>query len=382
MEVTLLTESRSAARPGKVPFVDLTRQHADHADEFQAAIQSVIERSDFALGEEVERFEEEFAAFCGVEHGVGVSSGVEALMLALIAAGIGPGDEVIVPAYGPMATAVAVIHAGATPVLCDVRADTGLIDVASAGELAGERTAAVVAVHLHGQPCDMPELHAFAERFGLVVIEDGSEAHGARFEGARAGSLADVGTFSLEAARNLGSFGDGGVVCTDDAAIAERVRGLRQLGPRGTRGRSIEVGFEAALGGLQAAVLRVKLRHLDAKNTARRAWAQMYRAVLPRQVTTLWEDPRAECVYHLFPIRVTERDRTLKALRRHGIDVGVPHWPALHAQPSLAGHRLPHAGGVRAAEDWSDEEISLPMFPELTVDEVTLVGEVLAAALD
>ena len=332
------------------------------------------------LGEEVGAFEREFAGYCGVRHAVGVSSGTRALTLALIAAGIGPGEEVIVPAHAPITSALGVLHAGATPVLCDVRADTGLIDCASAAEVTGGRAAAVLAVHLYGQICDMDEVRTFAERHGLLVVEDAAEAPGARFDGARAGSLGDVAAFSFHPRRNLGSLGDGGAVCTDDAAIARRVRRLRDLGQR-RDGEHVEIGFEARLHDPQAAVLRVKLRHLDEKNAARRAWAAMYSTVLPAAVTTLWEHPRGECVYHLFPIRVSSRDRVLERLREVGIDAGVHYAPALHEQPVLAGHRLAH-GGVAATEEWAAEELSLPMFPELTVEEVHRVAEAVTRAVD
>jgi dTDP-3-amino-3,4,6-trideoxy-alpha-D-glucose transaminase len=348
--------------------------------ELRAALDEVVKRSDLVLGEEVESFEREFADYCGVRHAVGVSSGTRALTLALIAAGIGPGDEVVVPAHAPITSALGIVHAGATPVLCDVRADTGLIDIASAIEVVGERTVAVIAVHLYGQVCEMDEVRALAQRRGLLVVEDAAEAPGARFEDGRAGSFGDVAAFSFHPRRNLGSLGDGGAVCTDDEAIAARVRRLRDLGRR-RDGEHVEIGFEARLHDPQAAVLRVKLRHLDAKNAARRAWAAMYATVLPPTATTLWEHPRGECVYHLYPIRVSGRDLVLERLREQEIYAGVHYAPALHEQPPLAGHRLAH-GGVGATEEWVAEELSLPMFPELTVEEVHRVAEAVAQAVD
>jgi dTDP-4-amino-4,6-dideoxygalactose transaminase len=363
-----------------VPLVDLQRQNAELFDELNAALDDVVRRNDFMLGEEVEMFEREFAGFCEARDAVGVASGTAALALGLSAAGIGPGDEVIVPAHAAITSALGVLHAGATPALCDVRADTGLIDVGSASELVSDRTAAVIAVHLYGQVCDMHEVRAFADRHGLLVIEDAAEAPGARFAGSRAGSFGDLATFSFHPRMNLGALGNGGAVSTDDPAIAERVRRLRDLG-RGGNAEHVEIGFEGGLHGIQAAVLRVKLRHIERKNAARRAWAGMYRALLPRDVIALWEDPRGECVYHLFPIRIPGRDSVLGALRREGIAAGVPHWPPLHSQPPLVGYRLPRVG-VAATEEWSQEALSLPMFPELSVDEVALVGDALAAVLD
>lgn len=363
-----------------MPFVHLGRQHAELAEELLAVVNGVLAASDAGHAAEVEAFEREFAEFCGAEFAVGVASGTAALSLGLIAAGIGPGDEVILPAYAPITAALGVLHAGATPVLCDVRADTGLIDTTSAAELVGKRTAAIVAVHLFGQVCDMQRLGEFAERHGLLIVEDAAEAHGASFAGARAGSFAEVAAFSFHPRRNLGTVGNGGAVCTGDPAIADRVRRLRDLGQR-ELGEHVEVGFEAGLDGLQAAVLRVKLRHLDRKNAARRAWANMYRAVLPGNVTTLWEDPRGECVYHLFPVRIANRDAVLAGLRRAGIAAGVHYDPPLHIQPPLIGHRIAHVG-VGASEEWSDEELSLPMFAELTVEEVRRVADALESTLE
>jgi dTDP-4-amino-4,6-dideoxygalactose transaminase len=363
-----------------VPFVHLGRQHAELADELRIALDGVLAESDAGHPAEVDAFEQEFAEFCRAQFAVGVASGTGALSLGLIAAGIGPGDEVILPAYAPITTALGILHAGATPVLCDVHADTGLIDTTSAAELIGRRTTAIVAVHLFGQVSDMQEVGEFAERHGLLVIEDAAEAHGASFAGARAGAFADVAAFSFHPRRNLGTVGNGGAVCTGDPAIAARVRRLRDLGQR-ERGEHVEIGFEAGLDGLQAAVLRVKLRHLEQKNAARRAWANLYRTVLPGHVTTLWEDPRGECVYHHFPVRVTNRDAVLQALRSAGVAAGVHCDPPLHIQPPLIAHRIAHVG-VGASEEWSNEELSLPMFAELTVEEIHRVAGALESALE
>lgn len=380
MEVAPSAESRARALTREVPFVDLKRQHDQLSGELRAALDGVVMRNGFILGEDVERFEEEFAAFCDAGHCVGVSSGTAALTLALSAAGIGAGDEVIVPAHTYIASALGVVHAGATPVLCDVRADTGLIDTGSAAEAMSERTAAIMAVHLYGQVCDMHDVREFAERRGLLVVEDAAHAHGARFDGKRSGSFGDVAAFSFYPSKNLGALGDGGAVCTRDRAIADSVRRLRNLGQR-RKGEHTELGFNERLDGIQAAFLRIKLRLLEKKNAARRAWADMYRAALPQSVATLWEDPRGECVYHLFPVRVPNRDAVLEGLKRLGVQAGVHYSPALHRQPALAGYRVPRVG-LGASQDWSEEELSLPMFPELSVDEVTQVCEALGSVLE
>jgi dTDP-4-amino-4,6-dideoxygalactose transaminase len=372
-------ETPAAVRVGAVPFVDLRRQHAELADELHGALEDVVIRNDFILGEEVGRFEDEFASYCDVNHCVGVSSGTAALTLALKAAGVGVGDEVIVPAHTYISSGLGVVHSGATPVLCDVHADTGLIDTNSAAEMISERTAAVMAVHLYGQPCDMQDLCEFAERHGLLLIEDAAQAHGARFDGERVGGFGDVAAFSFYPSKNLGALGDGGAVCTDDPLIAECVRQLRDLGQR-RKGEHSLPGYNARLDGVQAAFLRLKLQHLDQKNGARRAWAGTYRAGLPQTVVRLWEDPRAECVYHLFPVRVPNRDALLEGLRQRGIQARVHYSPALHNQPALAGYRTPR-DGCGAAQEWSEEEISLPMFPELSLDEVSRVCEAVDEAL-
>jgi len=380
VKVVPLAEFRAATRTPEVPFVDLKRQHDQLAGELRSALDGVVTRNSFILGEEVERFEEEFASYCDAGDCVGVSSGTAALALALSAAGVGVGDEVIVPAHTYISSALGVVHAGATPVLRDVRADTGLIDTTSAAEVVSERTAAVMAVHLYGQACDVHNLREFAERHGLLLVEDAAQAHGASFDGERVGSFGDVAAFSFYPSKNLGALGDGGAVCTSDPVIADRVRRLRNLG-QGRKGEHTELGFNERLDGVQAAFLRVKLRRLDEKNALRRAWAGMYRTALPQAVVRLWEDPRGECVYYLFPVRVPNRDAVLEGLERRGIQAAIHYSPALHRQPALAGYRVP-TGGCGAAQEWSEEEISLPMFPELSVEEVARVCEAVDSVLE
>ncbi len=241
-----------------VPFVGLARQHAALGEQLRAAFERVLCADGFILGGEVEAFEREFAGYCQASECVGVASGTAALALVLIAAGIGPGDEVLVPGHTFIASALAVLHAGATPVFCDVQRDTGLIDPDSAAALVGPRTAAVIAVHLYGQVCDMDSINALAARHGLFVLEDAAQAHGATCDGRRAGSLGNAAAFSFYPSKNLGALGDGGAVCTGDAQLAARVRELRHLGQRG-KGEHVVVGYNERLDGLQAAFLRVKL---------------------------------------------------------------------------------------------------------------------------
>ena len=370
----------------EVPFVDLGRNNLAIADELRTAFDSVLQDGGFVLGEEVDAFEAEFADYCGVGHCVGVGSGTAALTLALLAAGVQSGDEVIVPAHTYIATALGALNAGAIPRFCDVDDETGLIDLRSAAEVLSTRTVAVIPVHLYGQVCDMEAVERFARRHGLLVVEDAAQAHGARWETARAGSLGHVGAFSFYPSKNLGALGDGGAICTDDDAIAERTRRLRNLGQR-RKGEHVEAGFNERLDGLQAAMLRIKLRGLDGGNAARRERAAQYRDELPEACRPLTEDPRGECVYHLFPIRVADRDGLAALLDRRGVRTGVHYWPAVHRQPAFAANGLRDRNGhgptyLGNAVSWTEEELSLPMFAELTPAEVTRVTEAIGEALE
>ncbi|MGH2965763.1 MAG: DegT/DnrJ/EryC1/StrS family aminotransferase [Solirubrobacterales bacterium] len=370
---------RSLATTSEVPFVDLGRHHDPTGEELRLAFDRMLSSGGFILGAEVDRFEAEFAAFCGTRHCVGTASGTAALMLALLAAGIEPGDEVIVPAHTYVATPLAVLHARGTPVFCDVEDDTGLIDVRSAADAVSSRTAAIIPVHLYGQLCDMDAVAALAREHSFIVVEDAAQAHGARGATGRAGSLGDVSAFSFYPSKNLGALGDGGAVCTDDDEIASRVRRLRNLGQR-RKGEHLEVGFNERLDGLQAAMLRVKLQGLERGNAARRALAALYRQMLPEGCSSLPEDGDRACVYHLFPVRVARRDEVRASLHQRGVRTGVHYWPAAHRQPAVADGRAPSIE-LSAAVRWSEEELSLPMFAELTADEVMRVTNALADAL-
>jgi dTDP-4-amino-4,6-dideoxygalactose transaminase len=364
-----------------VPFMSLERHHRPIADELRGAFEGVLSDGGFVLGPEVAEFEREFAAFCGVRHCVGVGSGTAALTLALLASGVGRGDEVIVPAHTFIATALAVTHAGATPVFCDVDRDTGLIDVDSAAASIGPRAAAIVAVHLYGQVCDMDGVNSLAERHGLLVVEDAAQAHGARWRERRAGSLGTVAAFSFYPSKNLGALGDGGAICSDDGEIVARARRLRNLGQE-EKGVHLESGMNERLDGVQAAMLRIKLRSLDDWNDARRVLAATYRGALGGVCRTLVEDPRGECVYHLFPVRIENRDEVRRLLAERGVGTGIHYWPPVHRQPPFSGL----AGGIEPslinASRWSEEELSLPIFPELTEAEVLSVAESLYDAIE
>jgi dTDP-4-amino-4,6-dideoxygalactose transaminase len=370
-------EASTDTRPlaATVPFVALERAHDSLAAELRAAFDRVMRSSAFILGEEVEDFERDFADFCHVEHCVGVASGTAALAIALIAAGIGPGDEVIVPAHTFVSSALGVLHAGATVVFCDVDSGTGLIDPQAAASVLSERTAAIMPVHLFGQACEMDAVSALATKHSLLVIEDGAQAHGATYRARPVGGLGDVCAFSFYPSKNLGAFGDGGAICTDDPALAERARRVRNIGQRG-KGEHVELGLNERLDGLQAALLRVKLSHLAAGNQARRRHAQTYRDALASELL-LTERPESPCVYHLFPIKVPNRDEVSASLTGMGVACGV-HYDRAAADHAFWQGRYKDAQ-LEVARGWAAQELSLPMFPELQEEEVDRVIDACAS---
>jgi dTDP-4-amino-4,6-dideoxygalactose transaminase len=363
-----------------IPFVTLDREHAALANELYAAFERVVRRSSFILGEEVDRFEEAWAAECGVAECVGVGSGTAALAVGLLAAGVGPGDEVIVPAHTYIASALGVLHTGAVPVLCDVEEGTGLLDVEAAAAAIGPRTAAILVVHLHGQLCDMPAFERLAARHGLVLFEDAAQAHGAEGFGRRAGAFGLAAAFSFYPSKNLGALGDAGAICTNHPDVARIARQIRNLGQR-HKGEHVLPGVNERLDGLQAAFLNVKLAGLQAANTARRRHAATYRALLEGRVRLLEDRSATPCVYHLFPVRTVERDAVAAGMRGAGIATGVHYSPALHRQPALRG-LVVESGELMHAEAWAREELSLPMAPQLRTAEIEAAARACAAAVE
>jgi dTDP-4-amino-4,6-dideoxygalactose transaminase len=355
----------------EVPFLDLGRTHARLREEFVEAFERVLGSSAFVLGEEVAAFEADFAAYCGADRCAGVASGTAALVLALQAAGVGPGDEVIVPGHTFIASALGVIHAGATPVFCDVEPGTGLIDAESAEAAISDRTAAIIAVHLYGQVCDMHALRQLADRRGLLLVEDAAQAHGATLDGDRAGSLGDLACFSFYPSKNLGALGDGGAIIAADEAIDARIRRLRNLGQE-RKGEHVELGHNERLDGLQAALLRVKLPHLDGWNASRRHSASQLRRLLPEALRPVEERLATPSTHHVFAVRVSDRDAVAEDLRTEGIQTGVHYFPAAHEHaPCAVG--ISDRVELAESEAWAREELSLPMFPEMTEDEIDLV---------
>jgi dTDP-4-amino-4,6-dideoxygalactose transaminase len=361
-----------------VRFAALDLQHAPLKERLHDAFERVLNSNAYILGAEVEAFEHEFAAYSGVKQCVGVSSGTSALTLMLRAYNIGPGDEVIVPAHTFIASALAVAHVGATPVLCDVLPDTGLIDPEAARAAIGPRTVGILAVHLYGQACDMDALNAVAKPQGLLVLEDAAQAAGARYRGRMVGSLGAAAGFSFYPGKNLGALGDGGAVCTDDALLASRLRRLRNLGQR-VKGEHVELGFNDRLDGLQAALLRVKLEYLDDWNEARRARAADYRELLPEGVTVAAERSDSPSIYHLFATRFTDRAGMADQLRAAGIETGVHYDRAVHEHSAWEDHPLRY-GDLPIAEAWAAEELSLPMHSDLTRTEVERVAHAIESA--
>lgn len=360
----------------RVPFLDLTAQQQEIAGELRAAVSRVAESGWYVLGPEVEAFESEFAAYCGVRHCVGVANGLDAIELILRAHGIGAGDEVIVPAMTFVATWLGVTLAGATPVPVDIRADTRNIDVDHVAAAVTPRSRAILAVHLYGTPAPMAALRQIADRSGLVLIEDAAQAHGARLGGGRAGALGDAAAFSFYPTKNLGAWGDGGAILTQDDRIAAAARRLRNYGSDVKYHHEV-VGRNSRLDELQAAILRVKLTRLDPWNALRRAVASGYAAgIKDLDIEFPAPGPECESAWHLFVIRHPRRDELRAYLSERGIETMI-HYPVPpHLQPCYAGRFAGAAFPV--SERHASQALSLPMCPSLGAAQRTAVIEALA----
>jgi dTDP-4-amino-4,6-dideoxygalactose transaminase len=361
----------------RIPFMDLHALHEDLRPELDRVWSGTLASSGFVGGEAVDRFEDEFARYVGSRHAIGVANGTDALELVLRGLGIGAGDEVIVPANTFYATAEAVHMAGALPVFVDVDPDTLLTTPAIVEAAVGARTAAVIVVHLFGQPVDLDGFRALSERLGVPVIEDSAQAHGARWGERRAGSAGVAGCFSFYPGKNLGALGDGGAVVTDDADLAARVRSLANHGrdPSSPGGHGL-VGRNSRLDGLQAGVLSCKLPHLDGWNARRREiWSVYETRFAGGPVVPVTVDARATSVHHLAVVRVRERDTVRSRLDDHGVATGI-HYPVpCHRLPPVDGHHpLPEV--ERAA----DEILSLPMYPHLDAVTARTVAELVLDA--
>jgi len=364
-----------------IPFLDLKAQYQTIRGELDAAVLRVLESSQFILGDEVAAFESEFAAYCGVRHAVGLNSGTSALHLALLAAGVGPGDEVITTPMTFVATAAAIVYAGATPVFVDIDPVTGTIDPERIDRAVTARTKAILPVHLHGLMVDMAPILSLADAHGLVVIEDAAQAHGAEYGGRRAGSIGDLGCFSFYPGKNLGACGEGGAVVTNDARLAESIRMLRDWG-QASKYHHVMKGYNYRMEGIQGAVLGVKLRHIEAWTEARRRHADHYDALLSGSGIGMPASMAgSRHVYHVYAVRLRNRDAMQQRLSRAGIATGI-HYPVpVHLQPAYAD--LAHGpGDFPHAERFAAETLSLPMFPELADEHIERVCAALVEVSD
>lgn len=356
-----------------IRLVDLHSQYEPLKEEILAEISNVLESMQLFLGENTYRLEEEFAQFCQARYAMGVGSGTDAVYLALRACGVVPGDEVITVPNTFFATAEAIVMAGAKPVFVDIEPTTNNMDPALIEAAITPRTRAIVPVHLYGQPADMKPILKIARKHGLRVIEDACQAHGAEYDGRRVGGIGDAAAFSFYCAKNLGAYGEAGMVVTNDREVAKSVQILRNHGST-ERYRHSVYGMNSRMDEIQAAVLRVKLRYLDEANTRRRAWAFEYKrslAELP-EVTLPEELPYTQHVYHLFVIRVRQRDELRDWLKERGIETGI-HYPIpLHLQEACAKLDL-GPGSFPQAEAGAEQILSLPMYAELTIDQVSYV---------
>ncbi len=361
-----------------IPFLDLLAPREELRAEIDAAVARVLDSGWYILGKEVEDFEAEYAAFCDAEHAVGLANGLDALHLALRAMDVGPGDEVIVPSNTYIATWLAVSQCGATPVPVEPVEGTYNLDPARIEAAITSRTKVILPVHLYGQPADMDPILDIARRHGLRVLEDGAQAHGARYKGRRIGAHSDVVAWSFYPGKNLGALGDGGAITTNDAALAERIRVLRNYGSRTKYVNEIK-GYNSRLDPLQAAVLRVKLAHLDAWNERRRAIAHRYLDALPASGLVLPEVPNwADPVWHLFVVRTAERDALQARLSAAGIG-SLIHYPIPpHRQHAYADGGF-SPGDFPLVSRMAEEVLSLPIGPHLGATDVDRIIDVLSA---
>jgi len=363
-----------------IPFVDLKAQYDSIKDEIDNTIQNVINNTSFIMGEELKKFEEEFAWFCDVKYAIGVANGSDALILALRACGIGEGDEVITVPQTFIATTEAISNVGGKVVFVDIDPKTYTIDVTKIEEKINKRTKAIIPVHLYGQPADMDPIIKLAKKYNLKVIEDAAQAHGAEYKGEKVGSIGNVACFSFYPGKNLGAYGDAGIVVTNNEGIAEKIKLLRNHGRITKKYEHKIEGYSSRLDNLQAAILRVKLRYLNKWNESRRKNAKKYNELLNNigGITTPYEADYAKHVYHLYVIRVEKegRDKLREELKSKGIATGI-HYPIpLHLQPAYnyLGYKR---GDFSVTEEYSQKILSLPMFAELTDKQIDKVGKLL-----
>lgn len=356
-----------------IPFLDLKAQYLSIKSEIDPAVIRVLESTQFVLGSEVMAFEEEFAAYSNAQYGVAVNSGTSALHLALLAAGIGPGDEVITVPFTFVATVAAICYAGARPMLVDIEPNSYTMDVNQLEAAITERTKAILPVHIYGQAADMDPILEIAKRHGLIVIEDAAQAHGARYQDRTVGSIGDLGCFSFYPGKNLGAYGEGGIVVTNNPDYVRKLRMLRDWGQEHKYHHELP-GYNYRMDGIQGAVLRVKLRHLEAWTEARRAHATRYDELLANSwVRTPPVMPGNRHVYHIYAVRTPQRELLQKSLHEQQIHTGI-HYPIpVHLQQAYANLGY-QAGDFPCSEQVANEVLSLPMYAELTNEQVEIVS--------
>jgi dTDP-4-amino-4,6-dideoxygalactose transaminase len=366
----------SAGTPVKVPFLDLKAQYHSIKPEIDAAISKILESTQFVLGDEVAAFEREFAAYSGATQGIALNSGTSALHLAFLAVGIGPGDEVITIPHTFVATVAAIRYTGARPVFVDVDPVTFTMDPKKVEAAITPRTKAIAPVHLYGQPADMDPILEVARRRKLLVVEDAAQAHGAKYQGRPVGSLGDLACFSFYPGKNLGAYGEGGMVVTSNEGYAQTIRMLRDWG-QDRKYHHLLAGYNYRMEGMQGAILRVKLRHLEKWTEARRAHAARYRQLLGDTGLGLpAERAGSRHVYHVYAVRTREREALMKSLSEQGVQTGI-HYPVpVHLQPAYADSAY-QRGSFPHSEKAADEVLSLPMYPEMTEDHLQAVGRAL-----
>lgn len=360
-----------------VPYFDLKAQYGLLRDEIQQALDRVCQNASFILGEEVERFEKAFAEYCEVKHCVALNSGTSALHLALLTAGIGAGDEVITTANTFIATAETVVYTRATPVFADIDPSTGNIDPEQIEAAITNKTRAIIPVHLYGRPADLEAIMDIASRHRLLVIEDACQAHGARCNGKRVGGFGHAAAFSFYPGKNLGAYGEGGALTTNDDELARTARSLRSHG-ESVRYVHKYIGYNYRMDGFQAAVLNVKMKFVDQWTAKRQACAELYRRLLADANVRLPQDaPDADCAYHLFVAYVENRDQVRAELGRMGVQTAV-HYPVpIHRQEAFADLGV-KKGGLIFTERACEQVFSMPLFPEMTEEQVTYAAHCLA----
>jgi dTDP-4-amino-4,6-dideoxygalactose transaminase len=355
-----------------IPLLDLQAQYMQIKDKMDKAVLDVIQGGRYILGPEVKELEKEIAEYCGTKNGIGVANGTDALLLVLKAWGIGPGDEVITSPFTFFASAEVISQVGATPVFVDVEPETLNIDVKLLESKINERTKAIIAVHIFGQMADMDSLMQLANKHNLLVLEDACQAIGAEYKGKKAGSIGHAGCFSFFPTKNLGGYGDGGMIVTDDATLAEKIRVLRAHGSK-VKYHHTDIGYNSRLDEIQAAILRVKFPHLDNWNDARREKARLYTSWLNGTAyITPCEAPEQKHVFHLYILRSDKREAVMKELQQRGISTAIYYPVPLHLQEvySSLGYRR---GDMPVAEQATHEAFAIPLFPELTKEQMEYI---------